>query len=338
VRATLKDVAVLAGVSVKTVSNVINGYPHLRPATRERVERAIAELHYRPNLTARSLRRGRTGLIGLALPQINNPYFSELAQSVVQEAERHHLTVLIDCTDGVAEREQRVIEGFHEHAIDGLILLPHALEPHDLSQRRDETPMVLLGERLAEHADCVSIDSQAAGRAATEHLIALGRRRIALIGGARPDGVTNRLRTAGYEEALNAAGLDVDPALQVTPVASTAAGGEGAVRRLLASPTEFDALVCHNDLLAIGAMRVLREHDIRVPQDVAVVGMDDIELSRYATPPLSSIAPDKALIAHSAVAMLVERLGNDSAGPPRQVTTGFSLVVRESSAGSRPPA
>lgn len=337
-RATLKDVATLAGVSVKTVSNVINGYPYLRPATREKVERAIAELHYRPNLTARSLRRGRTGLIGLALPQINNPYFSELAQAVVQEAERHHLTVLIDCTDGVAEREQLVAEGFHEHIIDGLILLPHALEAEDLNQRVDETPMVLLGERLSEHADCVSIDNRAAGRTATEHLITLGRRRIALIGGARPHGVTNRLRTAGYEEALKAAGRDVDPTLQVTPLASNAVGGEGAVRRLLASRTEFDALVCHNDLLAIGAMRVLRDQDVAIPDDVAVVGMDDIELSRYATPPLSSIAPDKTLIAQNAVQMLVERLGNHTSGPPRQVITGFSLVVRESSAGNAPHA
>lgn len=334
-RATLKDVASLAGVSVKTVSNVINGYPYLRPATRERVERAIAELHYRPNLTARSLRRGSTGLIGLALPQIDNPYFSELAQLVVQEAERHHLTVLIDCTDGVVERERLVAEGFHERVIDGLILLPHALEPEDLERRRDETPMVLLGERLADQADCVSLDSRAAGRAATEHLITLGRRRIAFVGGARPGGVTNRLRIAGYREALEAAGLAVDPALQVTPAASNAVGGEGAVRQLLAGPNPFDALVCHNDLLAIGAMRVLRERQVVVPDEVAVVGMDDIEMGRYATPSLSSIAPDKPLIARQAVAMLVERLASRTDGPPpRQVTAGFSLVARESTVGS----
>jgi len=335
VRATLKDVARLAGVSTKTVSNVINGYAYLRPETRKKVERAIEELNYRPNLTARNLRRGSTGLIALALPEIRNPYFSELAQHVVEEAQRHSLTVLIDCTEAVAEREQLVAEGFHEQIIDGLILLPHALQADDLRRRKDETPLILLGERLSEYADCVAIDSRAAARTATDHLVSLGRRRIAMIGGARRPGMIHRLRQSGYQEALESGGLEPDPALTVVPDAFTAPDGAAATQRLLDSGVQFDAVFCHNDLLALGAMRALLDRGLRIPEDVAVIGIDDIEPGHYSTPTLSTIAPDKAYIARTAVRMLVERFTPDGDGPPRQVTAGFTLIARNSTVGAR---
>lgn len=335
VRATLKDVARLAGVSTKTVSNVINGYPYLRPETRAKVEDAIEQLKYRPNLIARNLRRGTTSLIALALPEIGNPYYSELAQLVVEEAQRHGLTVLIDCTDGVAEREQLVADGFHEHIIDGLILLPQTLHVEDLRRRKDDTPLVLLGERVANYADCIAIDSRAAARAATEHLISLGRRRIGMIGApGRAPNTIPRLRLEGYREALEAAGLGFDPGLAATPTAYTTAAGAAAMERLVDSGNGLDAVFCHNDLLALGAIRALLTRRLRVPEDVAVIGVDDIEAGRYATPALSTIAPDKAYIARTAVRMLVERFKPEDDGPPRQVTAGFTLAARESTLGT----
>lgn len=333
-RATLKDVAQLAGVSTKTVSNVINGYAYLRPQTRAKVEQAIAQLHYRPNVTARNLRRGNTSLIALALPEIGNPYFSEVAQYVVQEAQRHGLTVLIDCTEGIAEREQLVVDGFHEHVIDGVILLPHALRFEDLRRRTDDTPLVMLGERVAHYADCVAIDSRAAARAATEHLIDRGRRRIAAIGGSQTGGAIPRLRYEGYAEALHAAGLPADPDLVVAPGPYVCESGAAAMARLIDSGASFDAVFCHNDLLALGALSVLRGRGLRVPDDVAVIGVDDIDAGHYFSPTLSTIAPDKAYIARTAVRMLVERFSPDGEGPARQVTAGFTLLARESTIGA----
>jgi DNA-binding LacI/PurR family transcriptional regulator len=335
-RATLKDVAKLAGVSTKTVSNVINGYAYLRPETRAKVERAIKELNYRPNVTARNLRRGSTGLIALALPMISNPYFSELAQHVVEEAERHELTVLIDSTQGILEREKLVADGFHQQIIDGLIMIPQSLSVDDLRRRADETPLVLLGERVENYADCVAIDSRAAARTATEHLISLGRRRIGMVGGtSKTPGPVPWRRLEGYKEALTAAGIPVDPDLIAIPSAYTASAGAAAVDRLLNDGVRVDALFCHNDLLALGAIRAVLSHGLRVPEDVAVIGVDDIETSRYSNPSLSTISPDKAYIARTSVRMLVERFTPDGAGPPRQVTAGFTLVARESTVGAR---
>ncbi|MGA8114289.1 MAG: LacI family DNA-binding transcriptional regulator [Actinocatenispora sp.] len=337
-RATLKDVARVAGVSAKTVSNVLNGYAYLRPETKERVEQAIRQLHYRPNVAARNLRRGSSNLIALAVPEVRNPYFSELAQHVVMEAQQHGLTVLIDCTEAVAEREQLVADGFHARVIDGLIMVPHSLSVDDLRRRQDDVPLVLLGERFGHHADSIAIDSRTAATAATEHLIALGRTRIGMIGGGVPAADTiQRLRSEGYREALQAAGLVPEPTLTGTTDRYTSAEGARAMTRLLDDGAQVDAVFCHNDLLGLGVLRALAARGVRVPDDVAVIGVDDIEAARYVTPTLSSISPDKAYIARTAVRMLVDRAQSEDEGPPRQVTAGFTLVARESTVGVPAP-
>lgn len=342
-RTTLKDVAERAGVSVKTVSNVVNGYVHVRSETRERVQLAIDELKYRPNLSARSLRRGRSGVIALALPEIDVPYFAELARHVVTVAERHGLTVLIDLTEGSPDRERVVVSGIRDQMIDGLILSPLALTAEALAERDVSTPLVLLGERISQAvADHVVIDNVAAARTATEHLIGLGRRRIAAIGTQDvPAGATARLRYQGYAEALEAAGLELDDALAVPATRYRRADGAEAMAALLASDQRPDAVFCFNDLLALGALRALSEAGVRVPEDVAVVGFDDIEDGRYSTPTLTSISPDKEEIARVAVDLLVEGLGrsggdddeaqvNGSVVEPREVFASYELVVRES--------
>ena len=179
-RPSLKDVARLAGVSPKTVSNVIHGYAHIREETRGRVQRALDELNYRPNLSARHLRAGRSGVIALAVPELGIPYFAELADCVIRAAAEHGWTVLIDQTDGLAERERLVTAGIRDQLIDGLIFSPLALGREALLRRTDDTPMVLLGERTHDGpADHVAIDNVAAAKAATAHLVGLGRRRVA---------------------------------------------------------------------------------------------------------------------------------------------------------------
>ncbi len=328
----LQDVATRAGVSVKTVSNVVNGRTHVAAATRERVQVVLDELGYRPNLWARNLRRGRSGVIALAVPEIDMPYFAELARHVVRAADEHDLTVLVDQTDGSAERERLVMGGFRGHLIDGLIMSPVGLGPAEIAAHDPSTPVVLLGEKVgAGPADHVAIDNVAAARAATEHLLDRGRRRVALVGD-QPDAASGvaRLRRRGYEEALAARGVPVDPALVAGVTMFRRADGARAAAELLGSGADPDALFCLNDTLALGALRRLTELGVAVPDDVAVIGVDDVEESRWSTPSLSTIAPDKEQIARRAVQLLLARMGADRPTATADVRADFALVPRES--------
>ena len=332
-RTRLKDVAERAGVSVKTVSNVVNGYEHVTAATRTRVEAALADLDYVPNLAARGLRNGRSGVIALALPELHAPYFAEIAHHIVRAAAQRGWTVLVDETDGRLDRERQVAAGIRANLIDGLILSPLALTAADLDGRAEGVPLVLLGERVRHDvADRVAVDNVRAARDATAHLLDRGRRRIAAIGVQRSaPGVSARLRLQGYRRALRDRGLDPDPALAVPAAAWHRADGATAVRSLLELTEPPDALFCFNDLLALGALRALHEAGLRVPKDVAVVGFDDIEETRYSTPTLTTVSPAKDQIASTALDLLVARLAAGSLMPPRRIVAPHSLTIRESS-------
>jgi DNA-binding LacI/PurR family transcriptional regulator len=335
VRHRLKDVAELAGVSVKTVSNVVNGYVHVRPDTRARVLDAITALDYRPNISARNLRGGRSGIIALAVPELDIPYFAELAKHVVSAAARHDWTVLIDQTNGDREQERLVVSGIRDHLIDGLIFSPLALTGADLATATDATPMVLLGERI-DHgpADHVAIDNVAAACDVTAHLIAAGRRRIAAIGAQQTaEGNTARLRLTGYTLALRGAGIPVDEALVGPAPVWHRADGAAAMRALLAAGPPPDAVVCFNDTLALGAIRALHDAGMRVPADVAVAGFDDIEDGRYSVPTLTTVAPDKEHLARVAVDLLAVRLRPGEDPLPREEIVPHRLLVRESTVG-----
>jgi DNA-binding LacI/PurR family transcriptional regulator len=330
--ASLKDVAARAGVSVKTVSNVVNEYPFVTPDTRAKVQRALVELDYRPNLSARRLRGGRTGLIALALPELGQPYFAELAELIVQEAADHGWTVLIDQTRGDPDSERLVAEGIKAHLVDGLIVSPLALTPDDLDRRSDTTPLVLLGERLTDApVDHVTIDNVAAARLATAHLIELGCRRIAAIGSQpRIPGGTAALRLKGYRQALRRAGIPTDRDLVAAAPHYHRGDGAAAMARLLDLDAPPDAVFCFNDVLALGAIRTALERGLRVPADLAVIGFDDIEDGRYHTPTLSTIAPDKQEIARLAITLLRRRINAPRATDPTEATATFALKQRES--------
>jgi DNA-binding LacI/PurR family transcriptional regulator len=334
----LTDVARRAGVSVKTVSNVVNGYLHVSPGTRAKVDRALAELDYRPNLAARNLRRGSSGIVALAVPDLEVPYFAELAVHLVRAARGRGWTVLIDQTDGELERELLAMENFGTQLVDGLILSPISSGERELAARRATTPMVLLGERVYDGPDDhVSIDNVASAATAVRHLLAIGRRRVAAIGQQSVfSAATARLRVQGYEQALVAAGLALDPDLVVATESFTRAEGAAAVDRLLSLPEPPDALFCFNDLLALGALRRLHERGCRVPGDVAVVGMDDVQDGRYSVPTLTTVRPDKERLAELAVELLAERITaaqagvGQAGGGGRRVEAPYELVVRES--------
>lgn len=332
---SLKDVAQRAGVSIKTVSNVVNGYRHVTPETRQRVQRVIDELGYRPNLTARHLRKGRTGMIALAVPELGNPYFAELADAVIEHAAGLDYIVLLDHTGGRRDQEVLFAQGFRARVIDGLILSPIELENEDLLARGSDAPLVLLGERQYDAPyDHIAIDNVAAARTAAAHLVELGRTRIAFIGARHGRArATAHQRLRGWREVMSEAGRPVGEELVATTDGYTRADGAQAMARLLDSGIRPDAVFCYNDLIAVGAMRTLAERGLRVPDDVALVGFDDIEEGRYGATTLTTIAPHKRAIARAATDALLERLAGAPEIEPRRIQPGFALVARESTVG-----
>ncbi|MEU0970543.1 LacI family DNA-binding transcriptional regulator [Streptomyces sp. NPDC005917] len=336
-RVSLKDVAERAGVSIKTVSNVVNNYPHVTPAMRTRVQEAIDELGYRPNLTARHLRKGRTGIIALAVPELGNPYFAELAGAVIDAAAEHEFTVLLDHTRGEREQEILVSQGFRARVIDGLILSPLALEAEDLQGRSDDVPLVLLGEReYGLPFDHIAIDNVAAARCAVRHLLGRGRTRIAYLG-ARTDSANRpaHLRLAGWREELAAAGVPAPDSLVVPVGGWDRDDGARAMAQLLDSGVRPDAVFAFNDLIATGALRVLHERGLRVPWDVAVVGFDDLAEGRFGAVTLTTVSPDKQAIARMAVGSLLRSLSGRGEPGGRELIADFRLVERESTLGRR---
>ncbi|MDX6741142.1 LacI family DNA-binding transcriptional regulator [Actinocorallia sp. A-T 12471] len=336
--ATLKDVAALAGVSVKTVSNVVNGYGFVKPENRRKVEEALAATGYRPNIGARNLRRGKTGFIALVLPELSIPYFGELAALVITAAQRHNWNVLIEQTQGTRDRERSALTAMGPHMIDGAILSPQALAAEDFAAFHREIPLVMVGEHAVDvPIDHVAIDNVLAARTAVRHLTDLGRRRVAAIG-RNPRRGTASLRMEGYRAALGEAGLPVLDELIVPATEYHRRDGAEAMRHLLSLPEPPDAVFCFNDLLAIGAMRAAADHGLRVPHDLAVVGFDNTEESAYSIPSLTTIAPDKSAIATTAVDLIARRVAEPAEDfPVQDIQTPFTLKVRESTA-ARPDA
>ncbi|MFC7624431.1 LacI family DNA-binding transcriptional regulator [Microlunatus sp. GCM10028923] len=334
---TQRDVARRAGVSVRTVSNVINDFAWVADETRARVQAAVDELGYRPNLLARGLQRGRSGLLALVLP-LDVQYFHDLAGAVVDEAERRGFTVLIERTAGNPSRERDLVSRPERASLfDAIIFSPLALDDAELRRQPGDTPVVLLGEKPTGLGfDRVIMDDAAAAEAVTRHLLEQGRTRIAAIGQpARPAGRTALHRTRGYRRALSAAGIGFDPALVGTIRSFQRPDGAAAMERLLDSKRPPDAVFGYNDLLALGALRTLLSRGIRVPEDIAVAGFDDIEDGRYSTPTLTTIAPDLPHLASQALDLVQRRLdGYD--GRPSTRRTGWTLITRESTGVAKP--
>ena len=334
----LREVAELAGVSMRTVSNVVRGTGRASASTRARVLEAVEELGYRPNPAARGLRTGRSGVLSLAVPDLSMPYFAELADIMMREAALHGCTVLVECTEGRAETELRIALGQGDRLVDGVILSPLALDQEAVAEAGAHPPLVLLGERVHD-LPCthVMIDNERAAREATEHLLALGRRRIAVIGRQQsPHADTSRVRMAGYRSALEAAGHDFDDALAPETGWYGRADGAATMNVLLGlgAARRPDAVFCFADALAEGAMHAVREAGLRIPEDIAVVGFDDLDQARYAAPPLTTVAPDKQELARLAVNALLDRIELGTAEPPGPTTVRYArhrLIVRRSS-------
>lgn len=330
-RVRLADVAALAGVSMKTVSNVVHDYPHVTPEMRRRVQQAIDQLGYRPNLTARRLATGRTGMIALAVPEIDHPYFSELSRRIAEVALENGYRVILEQTLSTSEAEHAVLRDREAGLVDGVIFHPVSMTSLEISRFHRDTPLVLIGEAAVPlTTDHVMIDNVLAAADATRHLIGLGRRRLAFLGAVPGDvTVTTDRRLEGFQLALEETGIrpqsdHVLHAVDFSPEAATA-----ALHRALDAGLGFDGIVCRDDQFAVGALRALHERGVDVPGTIALVGWDDTALARYSFPELSSVSPDKDEIARTAFALLLERIAGHI-GPGRHRIASHRIAERAS--------
>lgn len=337
---TARDVAALAGVSVKTVSRVVNGAPHTRPEVVQRVRAAMTELDWTPSATARNLRTRRTGLIGIGVDELRRPYLATLVEALVVEADRRGIPVAVEPTRGDDERTRALFAG-RGTRFDGLVHIgappPRVGTDGALTHR----PVVVVqGGREAGSVDHVREDVDEAMALVVRHLAVMGRLRPALLGGdraARPDEDPAR-PSASLRAALAETGFDPDavPVVPVEGVADRRAGARAAARALDAHPA-LDVLVCVSDEVALGALAALRGRGVDVPGQVAVVGYDDLDDGRFSTPSLTTVDPGPARLARMALELLDDRLAGRAPQGPRAVTLPVELVRRESTLGEALP-
>lgn len=329
--ASIRDVAQRAGVSVGTVSNVLNDSPRVSPVTVERVRAAIVELGYVRNEAARQLRAGRSSSVGLVVLDVRNPFFTDVARGAEDEASRAGLSIILGNSDEDVARESSYLDLFEEQRVHGILISPYGDIEGRLAQlRRRGTPVVLVDRESRDAGvSSVSVDDAAGGRLAVAHLLATGRRRIAFVGGA-PGAIRQVAdRLAGAQRAIaevEGATLEVIPTSGLTVLEGRRIGDELAAR-----PHRPDAVFAANDLVAVGLLQALVMSGLlRVPQDIALIGFDDIDFASATVVPLSSIRQPRHEIGATALRILREEAMEPDL-PPRRIVFQPELVVRASS-------
>ena len=304
-RPTIYDVARLAGVSTATVSRALNDTGQIAPATRAAIDAAVEQLGYRPNTIARSLVTKSTQTIALLLPDITNPFYAALVSGIQQHALEAGHTMLLCTTEGDPEREEQYLSLLRAKQVDGALVDGLRLPPDRIARFvRDGFPIVCLDRDVdSTSVPLVQVDNRLGARLATRHLLDLGHRQIAHVAGA-PDLRISEERIAGYREAMASTLIEQDPGLVATG-GFTEEGGYQAMQRLLGSRS-FSAVFAANDLSAVGVISALAEHGYRVPENVSVVGFDDLRLSAYTTPPLTTVRQPAAEIAERATQLLLD--------------------------------
>lgn len=326
---TIRDVARLAGVSPATVSRVLNGSGHpVRESTRRRVLEAAERLEYYPNHLARSLLRRETGVVGLLVPDVSNPYYAAILRGIEDVAHQHGLAVLLCNTDRDPAKQRQYLRALLERRVDGVVVTGGTLTPEDLRTVDGRVPLVAVGRHPVE-VPCVRVDNVEAGRQACRHLLELGHRHVGCLGGPAAS-LTAQDRVQGYREALRQAG--VEPREEwVVWSEFTAEGGYRAARELLAR-CEVTGVVAGNDQMALGAVRALWELGLRVPDHVSVVGFDDTPVAAVTVPALTTVNIPAYRMGRCAMEHLVRlREGH----PAEDVVLHSELRIRESSGPAR---
>ncbi|PWC37405.1 LacI family DNA-binding transcriptional regulator [Azospirillum sp. TSO35-2] len=333
-RITLTEVADHAGVSRSTVSLVLRGSPLVAADTRERVQAAIAALGYIYNRGAATLRAARTQTAGLLVCEINNPFYAELTAGVDDVLDTEGFVAFIANTAESPERQDRFLQRMREHNVDGVILCPAAGTSPDLLDRlrRWDLPFVqALRFVSARDSDYAGVDYQAGVETVTDHLVGLGHRRIAFVGG-NLDHSAYAARRAGFAAAMRRHGLSDDLVLRC-PL--TRRAGAEVVGPLLDRPEPPTAALCYNDVLALGLLLGLEARGLRAGRDLAVTGFDDVPEAALSRPALTTVATSARQIGQEAARLLLRRIA-DPQGPPERIILPSRLVVRASCGGGSP--
>jgi LacI family transcriptional regulator len=329
--ATIKDVARTAGVSYTTVSHVLNQTRPVSDDARARVLAAVESLAYVPSALARSLKSKATGSIGLIIPNNTNPYFSEVARGIEDSCYAAGYSVILCNSDDDPAKQRDYLNVLLTKRCDGLIVATLAQTDGELL-RKMKVPTVLLDRAPKDMAiDLVAVDNTAGGVLAAEHLLSLGRRRIACIGGPQ-DIAISRERIGGLRQTLQAAGVAL-PENLLAYADFTSAGGYLAARNLLALQPAPDAIFCCNDLMAIGALRAAAERGVAVPEALAVVGFDDIDLAQFVHPTLTSVAQNTRKLGQLTAECLLQRIATPDR-PLQRISIAPELHVRDSTVRS----
>jgi LacI family transcriptional regulator len=332
--ATLNDVARLAGVSMMTVSRVINGSGYTSPESRARVNQAIAELGYMPNVLARQLRSSRTKTLALVLTDIANPFFTTIARGVEDAARAQGYAVMFCNTDESVEEELEYVRVLIQRRVDGVLLVPATDSSGSLELlRKHGLPVVVLDRRLRSgEVDEVRGDSEGGAYLAVRHLLELGHRRIAVLAG--PESVsTSADRVTGYRRALLEAGVDPG-SQQILFGEYTEASGYEMTGRILGLADRPTAIFAGNNFIAFGAIQRLREAGLEIPDDMSIVVFDDLPQG-WIIPFLTVISQPAYEIGKQAAELMLERLAGDEPPAPRTIVLPGSLIVRRSSAAPR---
>jgi len=327
----MRDVAQHAGVSVTTVSHVINNTRPVSYELRMRVTEAMQELGYQTNILARGLRKGETLTVGVILPDSANPFFAEVARGVEDASFMNGYSVILCNTDSNLEKERIYTDVLVKKQVDGILFIAAGLSTENIQSLLDrEMPLVIVDRQVPEvNVDCVLTNNRQGGYLAAHHLISLGHRRIGCIVG--PENIRSSLeRLTGYRDAIQEAGLPFDKTLIVKGDFQYESGYEAA-HRLLTIDDPPSAIFAFNDLMAVGALSYALEKGYPVPAGLSVVGFDDVRLAVYANPPITTVMQPKYEIGELATQILLERMKNPETDPCRRMLE-TRLILRKSTA------
>ncbi|QPB41583.1 substrate-binding domain-containing protein [Rodentibacter haemolyticus] len=326
--ATMKDIARLAQVSTSTVSHVVNGSRFVSDEIREKVMRVVAELNYTPSAVARSLKVRETKTIGLLVTATNNPFFAEVMAGVEKYCQQHQYNLIIATTGGDNKRLQQNLQTLIHKQVDGLLLMCGDSRFNAETSITTSIPLVVMDWWFTElNADKILENSELGGYLATKALIDANHKKIGIItGNLKKSLAVNRLE--GYKKALLEANIQPNPAWIIESHFDFEGGFVG-MKKLLATPNRPTAVFCCSDTIAVGAYQVIHQQGLKIPQDISVIGYDDIELARYLSPPLSTVSQPKAELGKLAVEILLQRI-KEPDSHYQTITLNPNLVLRQS--------
>lgn len=330
---SIREVAERAGVSLGTVSNVLNRPEMVAERTRRRVQAAIDEIGFVRNESARQLRAGRSQSIGLVVLDVANPFFTEVARGVEDAANDAGYVVILCNSDDSLDKESRYLRVLEEQRVQGLLITPVQSDATYLQRLRRHGISVVLLDRLSRSRELcsVAVDDVRGGQLAASHLFEQGHEHIGFVHGP----LTIRQcadRQRGVHRAAKAAGLNPELAiLDITTPAQNARAGEACVEKLLHAKVRPSAVFCANDLLALGLMRGLAKHGVSIPRDLALVGYDDVEFASVLSPPLTTVRQPKYQLGRTAAELLLDEASSPATHKHKQVVYQPELVIRESS-------